>query len=165
MHLVDDKDPVFSGGRRVLHLLLDISDVVDAVIRCRIDLLHVHGALREYGPAGCADTAGVAPLRLLAVHGARHNLCDTRLTRAPGPAEEIGVSHTPALNLVAERRADGILPLYLIEVLGPPLAIECDIRHLSGLRTRGPGAAPLRQSKNSDPPPLTCRPTPRAECS
>ena len=64
MHLVNDIDLFAADGRRILDALAQLADILDAVVRCRVDLDHVHeGALAD-GTAVRACTAG-SPLRVL----------------------------------------------------------------------------------------------------
>lgn len=47
MHLVDDIDFIPSLCRPVGYLLTDFTDVVDTVVRCRVDLDDVRGNARQ----------------------------------------------------------------------------------------------------------------------
>ena len=60
MHLVYDIDLETSCDRRILHLLLDIPDILNTVVGCRIYLNYIYGSACCYGFAGLAFIAGTA---------------------------------------------------------------------------------------------------------
>ena len=124
VHLIDDVDAVPSLRRRVLHLIPDVPDVVDAVVGGGIDLLDIHGALLQNRAAHRALSAGISVHGVLAVHGARQNFRSARLSRPARPAEKVRVADPPGHDLIFQRHADGVLTLDFIKGFRAPFAVE-----------------------------------------
>ena len=94
VRLVDDVDLVaVVAGRPVLRAFAQLARVVDAAVRCGIDLDHVER--RRPGPDARAAGAGAARLvvgaLVLAVERHREDARERRLARAPRTAEQVGM--------------------------------------------------------------------------
>ena len=100
MHLIDDIHLVFSLCRTVGNLLPDLTDVVDTVVGCRIDLDHVHGCSRLDRFTGRTFVTGTSIHRLLTVDRFRKDLCHGRLTGSTGSTEQKCVTDTVRTNLI-----------------------------------------------------------------
>ena len=122
VNLVDDVDLVAATGRRVLDVLAQRPDLLDAAVGGAVDLDHVH---REAGVA--AHRARPARLGGLAL-GAEQRLGEQArgggLADAAGAGEEVGVRHAPGRQRVAQRPRDGVLSDDRLERLRPPLPGE-----------------------------------------
>ena len=100
MHLINDIHLVFSLCGTVGNLLPDLTDVVDTVVGCRIDLDHIHGCSRLYRPTGRALVTWTAVHRLLTVDRFCKNLCHGRFTGSTGSTEQKCVTDTVRTNLI-----------------------------------------------------------------
>ena len=100
MHLVNDIDLISSLCGPVRDLVPDLTDIVYAVVRCGVDLDHVHGSSRCDGPAHLALPAWASVDRMLTVHCLRKYLRYGRLSRSPCPAEQIRMPDTVCPDLI-----------------------------------------------------------------
>ncbi len=87
MHFVDDIDPHFQSGGRVIHFLPDFPDIVHAVVGGGVDFRDVHSRFRQGGPAAFALIARVAVFGGQAVGRPSQNLGAGGLAGAPGASE------------------------------------------------------------------------------
>ena len=60
MHLVDDEDAVFAYLRGDVDLFGDGADVIDTVVRCRVEFHEIERVATVDGAAGLALAAGFA---------------------------------------------------------------------------------------------------------
>jgi hypothetical protein len=113
VNLIDDVDLVAPTSRRVLDILAQGADLVDATIGGAVDLhdVHTRGGVEAHG-AGAARL-GALPLR--AQQRARQQPRGGRLADATGSREEIGVGDPPRRQRVAQRARDRVLPDDLVE--------------------------------------------------
>src|SRR2546422_979445 len=127
--LVDDVDLVAAARRRVLDVLPEGADLLDAAVGGAVDLDHVH---RDVGVA--AHRARAARLGALAL-GTQQRLREQPrrggLADAARAGEEVGVRHAPGRQRVAQRPRDGVLSDDRFERLRPPLAGEDLIAHVA----------------------------------
>ena len=100
MHLVDDIDFIPSLCRPVGYLLTDFTDVVDTVVRCRVDLDDVRGNARQNCLAGRTLIARTSIYRVLAVDGTGENLGNRRFSGSTGSAEQIRMADTIRPDLI-----------------------------------------------------------------
>ena len=100
MNLIDNVDFVFAFRRTVFHLLTDLADVIHTVIRCGIDLDHIHGVARCNRLAGRALSTRAAVYRMLTVDRLCKYLCDGRLTGSPGSTKQIRMPDPVCFDLV-----------------------------------------------------------------
>ena len=109
--LVDDENAVFSGNWRNEHLVGNLADVVDGVVRSGVHFDDVKRALLVESTAGFAFVARLTVGRqMLAVDGfcedtRRGSFADTAL-----PAEKIRMSETTGFDGILESFAQGMLP-------------------------------------------------------
>ena len=123
MDLVDDVDTFFYRGRGVDCLVQNGPDVVHPVVGGGVQLQHVqHGAILD-AHAGLAFPAGVAVLRVKAVHRPGQQLGAGGLARAAGAGEQIGVRHAARGHLPLEGLGDMLLPHHIVKGAGSPLAV------------------------------------------
>ena len=91
---------IFSLCRRILHLLLYISYIVNTVISRGIYLKYVYGtALKDMG-AGCTFVAGITLRRTLTVYRSRKYLCNRGLSCSSCTTKEIGMAYPPCIYLI-----------------------------------------------------------------
>ena len=99
MHLVNDIDLIPALRGPVGHFLPNLTDIVHAIIRSRVNLNYIGGNAVQYGPAGGALVAGTSILRILTVHRPRQDLRNRRLSCTSGAAEKISMSDPAGLYL------------------------------------------------------------------
>ena len=127
MNLIDDIDPVRAIGRRILNLFANLTNILNTIVGCCINLYHVHGTSRRDGFAGRAFIAGASIYRVLAVNRLGKDLRNGGLTGSTGSAEQIGMTNTPAGNLILQGLHDMILTLNIIKLCRTPFTIQCSI--------------------------------------
>ena len=110
MNLIDDIDPVRALGRRILNLFANLTNILNPIVGCCINLYHVHGTSRRDGFAGRAFIAGASICRVLAVNRLGKDLRNGGLTGSTGSAEQIGMSDTAGIDLICQRCHNVILP-------------------------------------------------------
>ena len=124
MYLIDDIHLVSSLRRTILDLLPDTADVINTVVRRRVDLHHIHIC------AGCDITAHItfsawtAVHRMLAVDRAGEYLRRRGFARAARAGEKVGVREPSLRDLPLQRFGDVLLPDHVGEGFGPPLAVQ-----------------------------------------
>ena len=124
VHLVDDEHAVFQLERRELRLLDQRTNVVDAVVRCRVDLDHVRAA-RRGKPARGARSARLAVLRIEAVDRARKDLRGRRFARSARAAEQVRVGELALPHLIFQNGRDMLLPDDGRKRRGTVFAVQC----------------------------------------
>ncbi len=122
VHFVHEIDLVAPASRRVLHVVQQLSRVVDLGTRGGIDLDEVHEASAVDLPARRAHAAGLGGHAGLAVQALGKYPGDRRLAYAPRASEQERVVYPSALQGVDESAADMFLPDQLGEFLRPPFA-------------------------------------------
>ena len=127
MHLIDDVDPVCSLSRRILNLLTNLTDVLNTIVRCRINFHHIHGTSRCNGLAGRAFVAWASVHRMLTVNRFGKDLCNGSLAGSAGAAKQIRMSDTSAGNLVFQSLHDMILALDIVKFHRAPFAVQCSV--------------------------------------
>ena len=123
MHLVDDIHTLFDRNRRKHGLLAQLADVINAVVRCGVDLDDVHDASVLDAEAGRALAAGIAVHGVLAVERLGKYLRAGCLARATRSDEQIRVRGAACRYLIFKRFRYVLLPDDLIKGLRPPLTI------------------------------------------
>ena len=121
MHFVNDVDLEWTAGRRVTHVVPEVTDVVHARVRCRIDLKHIKTVAAHDLLAGIALSARLACRPLLAIQCLRKNPGDGRLAHAARTHEQVGMRHPVRLDGVLQGLGDMLLPNDFIKPLWPPL--------------------------------------------
>ena len=128
LDLVDDEDLRRQVRGRRVDAREELPDVVDAIVRGRIELDHVEGAsLPDRGFARRAGVAGLAVGDVGAVDGLGHDAGEGRLAGAARPDEEVRVGRATRADRVAEGRDHRLLAHDLAEPLGAPAAIEGEV--------------------------------------
>ena len=124
--LVNDVDLEPAGHGRVERPLPQVSGVVDAAVRGRVDLDHVDAARPGRGQrhAGRAYPARVGGGALLTVERPRKDPGAGRLAAAPRPAEEISMVDPAVAQGLAEWIRYVLLALDLGEGGGPVFAVQ-----------------------------------------
>ena len=100
MNLIDNVDFVFSFRRTVFHLLTDLADIIHTIIRCRIDLDHIHGVARCDRPAGRTLSTWAAVYGMLTVDRLCKYLRNGCLTGSPGSTKQIRMSDPVCFDLI-----------------------------------------------------------------
>ena len=103
MGLVDDVDLVLALRRREADLVAQVAHLVDAPIGSRVDLDEVEETALPDRDAVFAPIAGLAILRVRAVHGLRDETGDRRLSGASHPGQQVRVGGLPLRDRVPER--------------------------------------------------------------
>src|ERR1041385_1699125 len=126
MRLVDDVDLVRPQGRREVDLLAEVADLVDAAIRCRVDLDQVQGGPGRHLEARLAPVARLRrvtrPAR--AVDRLGQQASRRRLSRTPRAAEEIGMRDAARDDRALQRPRRGVLADEVAKGLRAVLAVE-----------------------------------------
>ena len=110
MHFVDDVYPVFGGGRSKIDFVPDFPDVVDAVVRGRVDLLDVENGPLVYPAADFAFVAGFAVLWMQAVDGLCQAFRTGGLSGSARAGENIGMGYFTGPDRVFQGRCNRLLP-------------------------------------------------------
>jgi len=121
---VDDIDLVLALRRRETHLVAEVAHLVDTAIGRGVDLDEVEEGPLADRDAVLAAVAGLAVLRLGAVHRLRDEPRDRRLADAARPREEIRVRDLARADRIPQRTGDVLLPDDRGEGLGAIAAIE-----------------------------------------
>ena len=100
MHLIDDIHFISPFCRTVSHLFPDLTNVVHAVIRCRIDLDDVHRSACRNGFAHFTFPTGTSAHRVLTVYRFSKYFCRRGLSRPPGPAKQVCMADPVCPDLV-----------------------------------------------------------------
>ena len=106
MNLIDDKDRVVALLRDDTHLLNKVTDVVNRVVRCRIELVHIERASLVERATRLTLVASLATLRIETVDGLCKDSCTGGLTHATRSAEHIGVRQLSTLDGVFQGRCN-----------------------------------------------------------
>ncbi|GFI53715.1 hypothetical protein IMSAGC022_00307 [Alistipes sp.] len=104
VHLVDDEHRVAPLLRHDPHLLDEVADVVDRVVRGGIELVYVQRAVVVEAAARLALVAGLCADGVLAVYRLGEDAGAGGLAHAARSAEQVGVRQLSALDRVFERR-------------------------------------------------------------
>ena len=131
VHFVDEVDLVAAARRRVLHVVEELTGVIDLGARCGIHFQKIDESAGINLAAGRAFPAGLGRDALLAVQAFRKNPRDGRLADAARAGEEKRVMHAAARQRIDERASHVLLPHELGEFLRAPFARQRDIAHRS----------------------------------
>src|SRR5262249_29219853 len=135
-----------AGAQPQVHGVGEVSDVVDAVVRRRVELEQVEEPALGDGDTVLADAARLAVrAEVQAVERLGEDACRRRLARAAGAGEQVGVTDPALPHGVAQRRCHVLLTDEPTEGLGPVLPVEGLVRHRIGLyRERYPAKTDAR---------------------
>ena len=100
MDLIDDVNLIFALCWTVGYFLADLTDVVNTVVGCCIDLYYIHRSSCKNGLAGRTLVTGASIYRMFAVYSPGIDLRYTGLTCTSGSAEQIGMTNTFRCDLV-----------------------------------------------------------------
>ena len=122
--LVQDVDAPGAAHRRKRHVLAQLADVVDGVVRGGV---HLHDV--ERGAAGDGETGRILRREVgsgaaLRVQRAGQQLGHAGLAGAARAHEQVGVVHLVELDRVAERADDVLLPHHVLEGAGAVAAVQ-----------------------------------------
>jgi hypothetical protein len=141
VHFVDDVDLVAALAGAKAYLVAQFADVVDAVVRRRVDLDQVDHAPFGDRVAGGTGIAGAFAFRRGAVERLGQDARRTGLAGAAWPGEEIGVRNAVFAQRIAQGLGYMLLAHHLVKGLAAPFAIECG-RHQHRPRSgRAPASA------------------------
>ena len=138
MHLVHDIHPLADLGGGIHRVVPQVPDVVHAVVGGGIDFQHIHTGTGVNGPAGLALVAGIAVVRVEAVHRLCQNLSAAGLAGAPGAGKKVGMAELSGDDLGFQRLGHRQLAGHIVKGLGAIFTIQ----RLIGGHT----ASPLSQS-------------------
>ena len=147
VHLVDDVDlPAPRGAQAgVRH---QIAHGVDAVVRGRVELVHVERAPLGDLDARGADAAWLTVDGRLAIERLGQDPRRRRLAGPPGSAEEIGMRHPVVSHGAAQRPHHVVLTPDLVESPGPEAAVEGDEGGVGHDRRAYPRALTVESGRN-----------------
>ena len=134
---VDFVDHVYLVARlagRESHPLAQLPDLIDAAIRCRVDLDQVQTGPRSHTPADVALVARRIIHVTDAIDGLGKNTGRRGLARSTQPGEQVSMPNAPCADLVAQCSRNVLLPENILERLAAPFVIQCRCRH--GATTR-----------------------------
>ena len=129
VHFVDDVDGVAALGGRVLRAVAEVTDFVDAAVRCGVDLVDVDGRAVLDGAAALACAARLGAVGVLAVQRHREDLRRARLARAARPREEVRMAEPACRDGLRERARHVLLADEVREPARPPFSVKRNIRH------------------------------------
>ena len=129
MNLVDDDHPVAVAGRPVAQHFLELADVVDPGVGCRVDLDDVEARASGDLLTGDAVTAWLGRRSLLAVDRLGQEARRRRLADAADPGKDISVSQCSGGEGVVQGSDDRILADDVGEGLRSPGAGQYLIGH------------------------------------
>ena len=129
MHLVYDINAVFRPRGDVIHVLAQLPDIFNTVIRRRINLRHVHYRAVRNPPANLTFITGRAVFRVKAVYRAGKNLRRRGFARTARPAKKVCVRYMSAHNLISEGLRYMILTDNVLKNSRTPFSVNCLIRH------------------------------------
>ena len=145
VHLVDDEDLVSRLERDVSRLVAEITNVIHAGVRGRINLDDVDLAPGIEGDASLAGAAGLSSRTRLAVEGLGEQAGRGGLARTPRSGEEVGVADPLLFDGAPEGPGDALLTCDLSEGLRAILPGEDEVGHRGHSKRRAPtfhGASP-----------------------
>ena len=99
MYFINNINLIFSFCRTVRHLFPNLTDIINAVIRRRVNLNHIHSTCRDR-LTHLALTARTAVNRMLTVYRFRKYFRNRCFSRTSCTAEKICMSDTVCLNLI-----------------------------------------------------------------
>ena len=102
MHLVDDVNAVFQIGRCINDTIAKITNIINAVITCRVHFHDICCRSRLDCKTGGAFSAGVAVFGMLTVCRFCNDLRAGSLTRAARTAEKISVGNLSVFHFARE---------------------------------------------------------------
>ena len=109
VRFVDDEDFVAVARRPVAYVFPQLAHLVDAAIRCRVDLDHIRRVPRRHFQAACAHAAGVNGWALNTVEASRQDPGDRGFPGAALSGKNVAVGDPLLQNRIFERRADVFL--------------------------------------------------------
>ena len=110
MHLVDNKDLIFSDRRRNTHLVDQGTDVVNRVIGGGIEFMDIIGTLFVESLAGFAFVTGFpVGSRIQAIDRLGKDTGTRGLTHSTGTAKEVGMSQLVTLYCIFKCSCQGFL--------------------------------------------------------
>ena len=123
VHLVDDVDLVLARLWRVTHLVDQVSDVFDRVVRCRVEFVDVEGGVVLKTHARLAPPARLRVCaKILTVNGFGQNTGARCFAHAARPTKQKGLRQVVGSDGVFERNRYVRLPNHRIEGDGAILA-------------------------------------------
>ena len=129
MNLIYDIYFITSFCRTVGHFFTDLTNIIDAVVGCGVDLYYIHGGPCIDRLACLALVAGASVYRMFAVYRLCQDLGNGSLTCTTGAAEKIGMPNPVCLHLVLQCGYNVFLPLNVFKILGAELPIQSSIAH------------------------------------
>src|SRR5512135_381621 len=129
VNFIDDVDLVLAAYRSILDGLAQLADVLDAAVRCSIDLDDVHRCACRRLDAGIAFAAGRGRRPLRAIQGFGEYPCCRGLSDAARTGEQEGMGQSSRDYRVLKR--PGYMPLAhnIFENLGPPFSRQYLVTH------------------------------------
>ena len=129
MHLIDDIHFVSAFCRTIGNFLPDLSNIVHTVVRCSVNLDHIHGSTGLNSLAHFTFITRASIYRMLTVYRFCQNFGHGCFTGTSRPAKEIGVSDSIRIDLIRQRGHNVILPLDVFKIIGPELSVQGSITH------------------------------------
>ncbi len=127
VHLVDDIDLVARRDRRIAHGIVDLADILDAVVGGGVDFHHVDMAalddrLAMLARLGQIDGGAVVMAGALIIQAARENARRGGLADTAHAGEHPGLGDAPGAKRVRERTHHGLLADEIVKIARAVLA-------------------------------------------
>ena len=123
MYLVNDVNSVFKCRGSIYHFVANVSDIINAVVGCRVHFKNVGSRACIDSKAGGALITRTAVDRSLAVDSLRENLRAGGLTRSARAAEKVGVRELIVLGLIFKYRGNVLLTANVVKGLRAPFTV------------------------------------------
>ena len=146
MHFIDNINLILSLSGRVRYFIHNLTDIVHAVVGCRVDFDHVHGRPGGNRLTYGTFSAGTSVYGIFTIYRPCKNFGNRGFTGTTGARKQIGMSDTVCLNLVFQGRYNMLLPFDILEFRRAELSVKSCIRHNTlNRRSRCPATfLPLR---------------------
>ena len=132
VHFVDQVHLVAPPRRCVLHVVEQLTCVIDLGARGRVHLYQIHEPPFVDFPTSAAFAAGRRRYARFAVQGFGEDARDRRLADPARPGKQKRMVHATRLERVDERPHDVLLSGELTEIARPPFASESEVGHEEG---------------------------------
>ena len=129
MNLINNIYFIFTFCRAVRNLFSDLTYIIHTIVRCSIDLDHIHCS-------SCLDClthgtfiTGAAIYGMLTVDCLRQNFGYCCFTGSSGAAKQIRMADTVMLNLICQSSHYVILTFDICEIIRSELSVKSSVTH------------------------------------
>ncbi|MNG08264.1 hypothetical protein D3C84_916110 [compost metagenome] len=129
MHFINDIHFTADFGRRIFHLVPEITYLFNAPVRRCINFLHIHDIPRGDPQTGWAFIAWLSAFISLAIDSFGEHFGGTCLACTPRSTEQIGMRNPLFTNCILQRLNNVLLSYHVMKRLRPPGTIQRDMFH------------------------------------